>query len=105
MSTNILRNILIFIVVLWLLGFVNVPFLTRPISSVFGSPFNLQQILVFVLAIWAIKYLPSPFQQIAMIFIFIWLLSILGIFGWFGGLGSMILGIFIIWLILSLLIG
>lgn len=100
-----LRNLLIFIVVLWLLGFIRIPILTQPVSSIFGSPFSLQQILIFVLALWAIRYLPSPFQQIAMVLLFVWLLSLLGIFSWFGGLAGLFLGIFVIWLILSFIIG
>ncbi len=105
MSKNLYRNILIFIVVIWLLGIIRFPFLTQPISTIFGSPFSLQQIIVFVLAIWAINYLPSPFQQIAFVLLFVWVLSILGIFGIFGWLGNFLLAIFIIWLILSFLVG
>ena len=44
-----------------------------------GFSVTIWDLLIFLVLIWLVGSLPSPFRQIAVVFILIWVLSILGI--------------------------
>ena len=74
--------ILFILVVLWFLGYVGFPpfpFLGTVIFFLNGHPITLYDILVFAVILWLIGILPSPFKQIAIVFVILWVLSTVGI--------------------------
>jgi hypothetical protein len=82
--------------VLWVLGFLQLPFLSSALFSISSHPFSLQSILIFLLLIWVISMLPGVLRMIAVILLVLWLLSMFGIFSFIGGMPQ--------WLILIILI-
>ena len=82
--------------VLWVLGFLHLPFLNSALFFISSHPFSLQSILLFALLIWVITLLPGILRTIAIILLIFWFLSMLGIFSFFGGLPQ--------WVILLLLL-
>lgn len=70
------------LLVLWVLGYVQIPWLRIPnfhFFSLNGHPITLWNILIFFAILWAIDILPSPVKQIIVAFLLLWLLSVLGI--------------------------
>ncbi|MFA5135981.1 MAG: hypothetical protein WC489_01145 [Patescibacteria group bacterium] len=94
-----LELLLISLIIFWFLGYVRVDSLILPDYILFtlnGRNITLWNILILVVIAWIIGVLPSPFREIASVFLVLWILSVLGVIG-FAGLPSI--------LIISLIIG
>jgi len=93
--------VLAIIVILWILGFINIPFINTVLFSLFGRPITLYNILVLLIVLWIIEILPSPIRQIIMILLLLWLLSVLGIIT-IGGFSQLVVVAIIIGVIVSI---
>jgi len=71
--------ILIILFLLWLAGYGPFTVLQLILFRFNGFPVTIWDILIFLVLIWLIGALPSPFRQIAVIFVLLWILSLLGI--------------------------
>lgn len=74
--------LLIVLVVLFLLGYIDVSGLSIPnitLFSINNHPVTLWNLLFLGVAGWLIGILPTPFRQIAMVLLVLWVLSVLGI--------------------------
>jgi hypothetical protein len=67
------------IVVLWLFGFVHIPYLNSALFTIMGHPITLYNILILLIILWVIEILPSPLRQIIMLLLLLWVLSVMGI--------------------------
>ena len=93
-----LATILVILVVLWLVGFIQIPWITIHNAVLFrfaGHSITLLELLLFIVAAWAIEALPSPLRQIAFILVILWILSVLGIVAVAGLSNLLILAIII----------
>ncbi len=96
-------EIIAIVVALWLLGVINIPWLTMPhfpVFSVLGYSVTIQSLLIFGIVIWLASSLGSPFRQILWVFFILWLLSTIGIVGSIAT-GTLILVSIVVGLILS----
>ena len=96
-------EIIAIVVALWLLGLINIPWLTMPhfpVFSVLGYSVTIQRLLIFGIVIWLASSLGSPFRQMLWVFFILWLLSTLGIIGSIA-MGTLILVSIVVGLILS----
>jgi hypothetical protein len=96
-------EIIAIVVALWLLGVINIPWLTMPhfpVFSVLGYSVTIQRLLIFGIVIWLASSLGSPFRQILWVFFILWLLSTMGIVGSIAT-GTLILVSIVVGLILS----
>ncbi len=92
-------TILVILLLLWLLGFVQIPWLifhNRVLFTILGHRVTLWEILLFLVIAWAMESLPDPLRQVAFVLVILWLLSIFGIIT-IAGLSNM--------LVVALLIG
>jgi len=96
-----IQLILALLVILWLLGFVHIPFLSNALFSISNHPFSLHSILLLILIVFVINFLPGIFRTIAIVLFIFWLLSLFGVFV-FGGLGQIILIILILAVLFSI---
>lgn len=74
--------IIVLLIVLWILGYVNIPSVKIPNFELFTinkHQIDLYDLLVFILISWAIGILPSPFRQIASAGLILWVLALIGI--------------------------
>jgi hypothetical protein len=99
-----LFGILLFLIVLWVLGYIQIPGGVIPNITIFtlnSVAISLWNILTFLVVIALIGILPSPFREIAAILFVLWVLSLLGIFSIFAfaSLPAVILGAIIIGLV------
>jgi hypothetical protein len=99
--------ILVLLIALWLLGFINLPFL--PISDIniinlFGHMISLYDILIFVIILWVVGVLPGVFRTIASLLLVVWLLSFFGVIA-ITGLSSVVVLVVIFGLVYYLLTG
>jgi hypothetical protein len=92
-----IKAILIIFVILWILGFIHISLLSIPLLGAF----TLQSLIYFVIILFLISLLPGIFRMIAIVLLFLWLLSTFG-FLLLGGFTHIILLILIIVVILSL---
>src|SRR5689334_7511458 len=102
-----LTLLLALLVILWLLGYLNLP--SFPISDIvlftlFGKDISLYDLLIFAAILWLIGLLPSPFREIAGVLLIIWLLAFFGIIA-IAGFTNIIVIAIIIGLVLYLLGG
>lgn len=88
------------IIFLWLIGFVQFPFLTTQLFHVFGRAFTLHHLLLLLVLGYAVRFLPGMLQTAVVILIVIWLASIF-IFPAIGGFVYILFIIFILWLLFS----
>lgn len=95
------KIILVLLVLLWLLGFIQIPLLNSLIIPVFRYPFTVQNILFLILIIWIINILPGIFRTIAAIILFFWILSVFGVLS-IAGLSNILILILIFAIIFSL---
>jgi hypothetical protein len=72
-----LQKLLIILAVLWLLGFVHIPLLGYGLFTIFGHVFTVHNIIVFAVVAWLINELSSPFREIAMVFLILWVISLI----------------------------
>jgi hypothetical protein len=99
-----LTAILLFLVVFWLLGYGPFQALHIILFRFMGISLNLWDIFIFLVFIWLVGALPSPFRQIAVVFILIWLLSSLGIIA-IAGLSNILVIAIIVGVLLYILGG
>src|SRR6478752_194976 len=95
--------LLIVLIILWFLGYVQIPFLPAlniPLFALNGHTISLWDLLIFLVIASLIGILPSPLRQIAMVVLVIWVLSTLGILA-IAGLSSILVIVIIVGLILS----
>ena len=92
-----LKILLVIFVVLWLLGFIHLTFLGFPLLGAF----TLQSLLYLIIILFLVSLLPGILRIIAIILLFLWLLSTFG-FLLIGGLTNIILLILIIVVVFSL---
>lgn len=72
--------VLIFLILLWVLGYVDVPFIPDfQLFELLGRSITLYDVLTFALMVWVIELLPNPFRMLAGIVLALWLLSFFGI--------------------------
>lgn len=77
-----LGTILVILLILWLFGFVSIPWLVihnTVLFRVLGHNVTLWELLMFIVIAWALESIPSPLRQIGFVLLLLWLLSILGI--------------------------
>ncbi|HTK03708.1 MAG TPA: hypothetical protein VL401_03005 [Alphaproteobacteria bacterium] len=96
--------ILLVLVLFWLLGYGPFQVLHLILLKFNGLAITLWDILIFLALIWLIGSLPSPFRQIAVVFILIWILSLLGVIA-VAGLSSILVIAIIIGVLLYILSG
>ncbi len=71
--------VLAVIFVLWLLGFIQIDFLSNIIMSLNGRDISIKDVLLFLLILWLIGLLDRPFREIIAVLFVLWILSTLGI--------------------------
>jgi hypothetical protein len=99
-----LAVIIVFLVILWFLGYAPLSGISIPNYILFNinhHPVTLWEILILIVVGWAIGILPGPLQAIASVLLLIWILSVLGIFA-VTGLPNIIVLIIIAALIFSI---
>ena len=69
-----------------------------------GLAVSIWDLLIFLILIWLVGSLPSPFRQIAVVFILIWVLSLLGVIA-VAGLSSILVIAIIVGVLLYVLSG
>lgn len=97
--------IIIFLVILWLGGFISIPsfsLLHYGLFYISGRAVTVWDIILLAVIIWMIGVLPYPFRGIGTIILILWFMSILGIIA-LHGFSNLILALIIIGLILHLL--
>lgn len=97
-----LTIILVLLILFWLIGYVPTFNFDFPLFVLNGHAITLTNLIVFALIAWMIGILPSPFREIAMVLLILWVLSLLGIIV-IGGLSNILVAVIIIGLILYLL--
>lgn len=93
-----LETVLVVLVVLWIFGIVRVPGFSFPhytLFSIAGHAITIANILTVLAIIWLINLLPSPFRQIAMILLLLYILSVLGFIA-ISGFGNLMLAALIV---------
>lgn len=99
--------IIVLLVVLWILGYLNIPaikILDITLFTVNNNTISLIDLLVFLLIVWSTGILPSPFRQIASAAVILWVLALFGIIA-ISGLSTIIMIAIIVGLIFYLLTG
>lgn len=71
--------VLAVIFVLWLLGFIQVDFLSNVLTNINGRDISVKEVLLFLLILWLIGLLQRPFREIVSVLFVLWILSTLGI--------------------------
>jgi hypothetical protein len=99
-APDMVKWLLGFFVLLWLAGFIQIPFFNTPIFNVFGRAFTVHHLLILLLLGYVIRFLPSILQTIVAILIGIWLLSTF-VFPAFGGIVYILLIILVLYLLFS----
>ncbi|MBP7967008.1 hypothetical protein KAZ66_01930 [Candidatus Woesebacteria bacterium] len=77
-----LSLILILLVILFILGYLQIPAFTLTDMTLFiflGRAISLYDILIFGLILWIIQAFPWPFRGLASLILVLWLLSFFGI--------------------------
>jgi hypothetical protein len=100
--------ILLILIVLWVLGYIQIPGFFIPnivLFTINGQDITLWNLLIFAVIVWAIGILPTPFRQIAGVILILWLLSTLGLLTIFAGLPSLLVIAVIIAVIVALFSG
>lgn len=89
---------------LWLLGFVRLGGIILPDAYLFtinNTQVSLWNVLVLLIVLWVIGMLPSPFAEIASVFLLLWILAILGVLA-ISGLPNLLLFAMILGLVVYL---
>ncbi|HSW97458.1 MAG TPA: hypothetical protein VLF89_06555 [Candidatus Saccharimonadales bacterium] len=76
-----LAIIIILLIVLWYLGYIQIPalpFLNNTVFVINSHPVTIWEVLVLLVIAWAIGVLPSPLKQIAGVLLILWILATLG---------------------------
>lgn len=69
-----------------------------------GFVVSVWDLLIFLVLVWLVSSLPSPFRQIAVVFILIWILSLFGIIA-IAGLSSILVIAIVVGVLLYVLSG
>jgi hypothetical protein len=96
--------VLALLVTLWLIGFIQIPWLNIPhqVLLIFNDqPITIRDFLIFILTIWIVSILPKPLRIIAGIMFILWILSIIGIVT-ISGLSNLLILAIIVGLILHI---
>ncbi|MBI4039118.1 hypothetical protein HY384_04135 [Candidatus Daviesbacteria bacterium] len=99
-----LEALLVILIILWFAGYLRVDAFPIPdlvLFNINGQPITLWNILILLVISSIIGVLPSPFREVAGVFLILWILSVLGILA-FGGLSSMLVIAIIVGLVLYL---
>jgi hypothetical protein len=100
-----LLTLLVLLVVLWFLGYIQIPNFTLPdiaLFSVNGHVVTLIEALIFLVIVSAVGLLPTPLRQIGFAVVVLWVLSTLGIIA-IAGLASILVLAIIVGLLAALL--
>lgn len=100
-----LPAILVLLIILWLLGYVNlpfIPFLNITLFNINGQAITFLNLIIFFLIASLLELLPPPLNIIAGIILVLWVLSILGIIA-IGGLSQILVLAVIVGLIVAVL--
>lgn len=95
------------LILFWVLGYIQIPGFTFPnitLLIINGYPVTLLDLLILFLIIWAIGILPSPFQEIGLLLLILWILATIGIIAIAGFSQLIVIGV-IVGLIIYLLNG
>jgi hypothetical protein len=71
--------VLAIIFVLWLLGFIQIGFLSYSLFNLNGHEIVIKDVLFFLLILWLIGLLERPFREIVSVLFILWVLSTFGI--------------------------
>ena len=77
-----LTLILGLLILLWILGYINIPQLplnNTVILNLLGKNVTLYDLLITLIILWLIGIIPSPFRQIASVLFLLWILAFFGI--------------------------
>ena len=96
--------ILVILALFWLMGYGPFTVLHIILFKFNGLAITIWDILIFLVLIWLVGSLPSPFRQIAVVFILIWVLSLLGVIA-IAGLSSILVIAIIVGVLLYVLSG
>jgi len=96
--------VLFLLIVLSFFGYIKIPqfpFLNLVLFHLNGRPVTVHNLLTFFVIMWLIGILPSPFRQIAMAILVIWILSVVGVLA-IAGLSQIILFALVLGLVVYL---
>lgn len=99
-----LTVLVLILLLLWVLGYVQIGGVTLPHLTLFSLndvEITLWTILTLIVLGWIIGILPTPFRQIASIFLILWVLAVLGVVP-IAGLPSLLLITIIVGLLVYL---
>jgi hypothetical protein len=100
----VLLTVVVLLIVLWILGYVQLPGPLIPDISLFainGHTITLVELCIFLAILWAVGILPTPLRQIGVALVLLWVLATLGIIA-IAGLSSMLVIAIIVGLIATL---
>lgn len=87
--------ILLTLIILWLLGYLQVPAFGSGVISLGNTAITLGDILIFLVVVWLVGILPTPFREIAAVMFLIWVLASVGIISLAGFSNVMLLAIIV----------
>jgi hypothetical protein len=96
--------ILVILLLFWLLGYGPFTVLHIILFRFNGLVITIWDLFIFLIFIWLVGILPSPFRQIAVVFILIWILASLGIIA-IAGLSNILVIAIIVGVLLYILSG
>lgn len=99
-----MAELIAIVVVLWLLGIVNVPWLMRPhfpSLNILGFHLTLEKLLIIIALVWIASSLGGVIGKIVWVLVVLWLLSTLGIIA-VGGLSNLLVIGVVVGIVLSL---
>jgi hypothetical protein len=104
--STMLAALIVIVALLWVFGYVHIYGINFPNINLFvinSKTITLIDLLILLLVSAAISILPTPFREIAGVFLILWILAVLGIISLAGlGLPSILLFVIVIGLIVSL---
>lgn len=93
------------LVVLWLLGIINIPWLEMPhfpTLNILGFSLTIEKLLVIIALVWIASSLGGVIGKVVWVLVVLWLLSTLGIIA-VGGLSNLLVIGVVVGIVLSLL--
>jgi hypothetical protein len=85
-----LALLLVVLLVLWFLGYGPIEAFSVPLFQLNARTVSIWDILIFMIILSIIGALPSPFREIGVVFLILWVFAVLGILA-FSGLSSLVL--------------
>jgi len=73
-----LKAALIIFIILWLLGFIHIGFLSLTLLTIAGHAISIQSLLYLIIILFLISLLPGIFRIIATVLFVLWFFSIIG---------------------------